>query len=202
MKKKIENNAYRDNKTGYILVQVLTLIRIPLAVLFAVFLLSGEDSGIKLAITLTLLVLIEVTDAVDGKIARFFKLVSEYGATLDPFADSISRLIVYWALASHQLILFLVPLSMAVRDITVAYSRILLAQRGKSVSARISGKIKAIIQACASPLILLSPYYFDHTGMWPYYALSWLVIAVTLLSAIQYVRDASVSIKRHNEKEQ
>lgn len=199
MKKKIENKAYRKNKTGYILVQILTLIRIPLAVLFAVFLLSGEASGTKLAITLSLLVLIEITDAVDGKIARFFKLVSEYGATLDPFADSISRLIVYWAMASHQLILFLVPLSMAVRDITVAYSRILLAQRGKSVSARISGKIKAVTQASVSPLILLSPYYLDHTGIWPYYALSWLVIIVTLLSAIQYVRDAIVSIKRHHE---
>ncbi|MBN2244884.1 MAG: CDP-alcohol phosphatidyltransferase family protein [Candidatus Aminicenantes bacterium] len=195
MKKKIENNAYKKNKTGYILVQVLTLIRIPLAILFAIFLLSGRDTPTKLIITMILLVLIETTDAVDGKIARFYQLVSEYGATLDPFADSISRLIVYWALASHDLILFLVPLCMAVRDITVAYSRILLAQRGQSVSARISGKIKAIFQASLSPLILLSPYYLEHTGRWPFYALSWLVITVTLLSAVQYVRDAIVSIK-------
>ena len=199
MKKKIENQAYRENKTGYILVQILTLIRIPLAVLFAVFLLSGKDSVTKLVLTLSLLVLIETTDAIDGKIARFFKLVSEYGATLDPFADSISRLIVYWAMASHNLILFLVPLSMAVRDITVAYSRILLAQRGHSVSARISGKVKAVVQASVSPLVLLSPYYLDHTGKWPYYALSWLVISVTLLSAVQYVRDAVISIKSHHE---
>lgn len=199
MKKKIENKAYRENKTGYILVQILTLLRIPLAVLFAVFLLSGKDSVTKLVITLSLLVLIETTDAIDGKIARFFNLVSEYGATLDPFSDSISRLIVYWALASHNLILFLVPLSMAVRDITVAYSRILLAQRGRSVSARISGKVKAVVQASVSPLILLSPYYLDHTGRWPYYVLSWLVISVTLLSAVQYVRDAIISIKRHYE---
>jgi len=198
MKKKIESNAYRKNKTGYILVQILTLIRIPFSILFAVFLLSGKDTTTKLVITMTLLVLIEITDAIDGKIARFFNLVSEYGATLDPFADSISRLIVYWALASHHLILFLVPLSMAVRDITVAYSRILLAQRGHSVSARISGKVKAVIQATVSPLVLLYPYYLDYTGRWPFYVLSWLVISVTLLSAIQYVRDAIISIKRHH----
>ena len=199
MKKKIENQAYRENKTGYILVQILTLIRIPFAILFAVFLLSGRDTTTKLILTMILLVLIETTDAIDGKIARFYKLVSEYGATLDPFADSISRLIVYWALAAHHLVLFLVPLCMAVRDITVAYSRILLAQRGQSVSARISGKVKAVVQASVSPLVLLSPYYLEHTGRWPFYALSWLVISVTLLSAVQYVRDAVVSIKRFHK---
>jgi CDP-diacylglycerol---glycerol-3-phosphate 3-phosphatidyltransferase len=195
MKKKLENSAYKKNKTGYILVQILTLIRIPLAILFAVFLLSGRDSATKLIITMTLLVLVETTDAIDGKIARYYKLVSEYGATLDPFADSISRLLIYWAMASHNLVLFLVPLCMAVRDITVAYSRILLAQRGRSVSARISGKIKAMVQASLSPLILLSPYYLEHTGRWPFYVLSWFVIVVTLLSAVQYVRDAIISIK-------
>jgi CDP-diacylglycerol--glycerol-3-phosphate 3-phosphatidyltransferase len=153
------------------------------------------DPSTKLILCLILLLLIEVTDAIDGKIARWFGLTSEFGATLDPYADSISRLIVYCAFAAGNYVLLLVPLSMAVRDITVAYSRILLAQKNRTVSARKSGKIKAIVQALSSFVIILGPYYWKHTGMWSFHALSWLVITVTLLSSVEYVKDAIVALR-------
>ena len=44
--------------------------------------------------------MIELTDALDGAIARARGVTSELGATLDPLTDSMSRLIVYWTLAA------------------------------------------------------------------------------------------------------
>ena len=188
-------DGLKSNRRGYILIQSITLVRIPLSVLFFVVLFAFQESTLTLVIALILLLLIETTDAVDGHIARHFNLASEYGATLDPYADSISRLIVYSTLASINLVLLLVPLTMALRDITVAYARILLAKKNRSVSARMSGKIKAIVQAFGSFLAILGPYYWDRIGDWSFYALSWIIITVTFLSSIEYVRDALRAIK-------
>jgi hypothetical protein len=112
-------NGFKSNPRGYILIQSLTLVRIPLSVIFLIVLSSCKESTLTLIIGLCLLLLIETTDAIDGHIARHFNLASEYGATLDPYADSISRLIIYSTLGSKNLVFLLVPLTMALRDITV-----------------------------------------------------------------------------------
>lgn len=174
----------------HLLLQSMTLGRIPIAVLFLVVLIYGRETTFTLVLNLFLLSLIEFTDLFDGIIARKFGLVTESGATLDPFADSVSRLIVYWALATQGLVLFLVPLIMALRDITVAYSRIVLTQNNRTVAAKKSGKLKATVQAIGSFLALLGPFYWEHLGRWSFYALSWIIITVTFLSAIEYVKDA------------
>lgn len=180
------------------MVQVITLIRIPLAVLFSIILVTGADTWLKLILCLILLSFIELSDAFDGVIARRFDLASEYGATLDPFADSISRLIVYWSLAAHSLVLLLVPLCMALRDITVAYSRIIMAKKNLSVSAKKSGKIKAVFQAVGAYFALLGPYYWGLVGTWSFFALSWIIIIITMLSSVEYVGSA-VSALRSNK---
>jgi CDP-diacylglycerol--glycerol-3-phosphate 3-phosphatidyltransferase len=195
MNSKQLHNGFKSNPRGYILIQSITLVRIPLSVIFFVVLFAFQESTLTLVLALILLLLIETTDAVDGHIARHFNLASEYGATLDPYADSISRIIIYSTLASKNLVLLLVPLTMALRDITVAYARILLAKKNRSVSARISGKIKAIVQAFGSFLAMLGPYYWDRIGNWSFYALSWIIISVTFLSSFEYVRDAFQAIK-------
>lgn len=195
MSKNPEAKAYRKNPQGYIFIQSITLARIPLAIIFSIILLTSEYGTPRLIWCLILLVSIEATDLLDGIFARRHSLVSEYGAMLDPYADSLSRLIIYWSLSVQNLVLFLVPLSMALRDITVAYSRILLVKKNLSVSARTSGKIKAIVQATGSFLVLLGPVYWKTLGYWVFYVLSGIIITVTLLSAVEYVRDALLGIR-------
>jgi CDP-diacylglycerol--glycerol-3-phosphate 3-phosphatidyltransferase len=180
----------RDATAGYVALQIMTLIRIPMAVIFGLILVYTGPSTLKLAACLALLVLIEASDLLDGVIARRYNLVSEYGAMLDPYADSITRLIVYFSMASHNLVLSLVPMAMALRDVTVAYARISLAKKNRTVSAKRSGKIKAMFQAVGAFVALLGPYYWDTIGSWSFHALSWVLITVTLLSAVEYVRAA------------
>jgi len=174
----------------FLAVQVLTLSRIPLAVLFALLLVNLEWGLGSFLICFVLLLAIELTDLLDGIVARRLGLVTEWGAMLDPYADSTARLIVFWALASEHLVLGLVPLVMALRDVSVAYCRIILSRHGQSVSARLSGKIKAVVQCAAAWTALPGPYYYDLIGRWTIPALSWLVIVVTALSAVQYAQGA------------
>ena len=182
---------------GFIFVQSFTIARIPVAILFGLLLVYAPDTLLKLLACLALLGFIEISDAVDGHIARHYNLVTEYGAMLDPFADSISRLIIYFSLASNGLVLFLVPLCMALRDVTVAYSRIVLAQKNRTVSAKRSGKIKAAFQALGAFAALLGPYYWDIIGSWSFYALSWVIMLVTLVSAVEYVHSAIHALKEN-----
>ena len=186
---------------SFLLVQAVTLVRIPLAVAFAACLLSLGWSRVGVRVVLlVLLLLAELTDSLDGLLARRLGVASEWGAMCDPYADSVSRLVVYWAAAVSGLVLPLVPLVMALRDVTVAYCRIVLSGHGRTVSANLSGKIKALVQSLAAILAVLGPRYWPHTGRWTVHAISWTVIVVTAASAIQYVT-AALSASREARAE-
>lgn len=184
-------DAHQDESLPRLSIQVLTLVRIPLAIIFA-FLITYMERSLALYLGLFLiLATIEITDMLDGFLARRWKLVTEWGAMLDPYADSTSRLVVFFALAFSGLALPAVPLVMALRDVTVAYSRITLTRCGLSVAAKLSGKIKAVIQGGAGPVLLLGPFYWEYVGGdWPLATVSWIVMVVTAVSVVQYARAA------------
>ena len=183
----------------FLLVQFFTIVRIPIAVLLAVLLVNTERwTWGTILFYASLSGLIEISDLLDGHFARKYGIVTEWGAMLDPYADSVSRLITYWGLAMASLIIPLVPLCMALRDITVAYCRITLTRFGKTVSAKRSGKIKAIFQGVGAILIILGPLYWPYTGKWTLHLLSWLIIGVTMFSIIEYAHGAvSAAVKRN-----
>lgn len=180
-------------KHSFLLVQLVTLVRIPLCIAFTATLLSGElqqEFSPTLYALLGLLIAAELTDFFDGWLARKFNVVSETGAMLDPYSDSLSRLIVYWGFAVGGLILPVAPLGMAFRDITVAYCRVILAQKGESVAAQWSGKAKAWVQGLGAFAALLGPVYWDTTGKGVMTVLSWFVLLSTLASIGPYAQSA------------
>ncbi len=180
------------NKFRFFVVFLLTISRGPLAVLFAVLFLTVGPGWTRVALGLFLLAAMELTDLMDGFVARRFGVATEWGAALDPYMDSFSRLIVYWTLACVGLILPLVPLVMALRDVTVAYCRIFLARAGHTVAANWSGKIKALVQAVTAMVIVGEPAYRALLGSWLTSLGAWVVIVVTLASAAEYVRQAVI----------
>ena len=186
-----------DNITGtkrfrFFVVFLLTVSRGPLAVSFAVLFLTAGPGWTRIVLGLFLLAAMELTDLLDGFVARRFGVVTEWGAALDPYMDSFSRLIVYWTLACVGLTLPLVPLVMALRDVTVAYCRIFLARAGHTVAANWSGKIKAVVQGVTAMVIVGEPVYRPLLGSWLTSLGAWVVIVVTLASAAEYVKQAVV----------
>ena len=185
-------NITGKNRSHFLVVLLLTVMRGPLAVSFAVLFLTVGPGWTRVAVGLCLLVAMELTDLLDGFAARRFGVVTEWGAALDPYMDSFSRLIVYWTLACVGLTLPLVPLVMALRDVTVAYCRIFLARAGHSVAANWSGKIKAGVQAVTAIVIVGEPVYSPLLGTWLASLGAWVVIFVTAASAAQYVKRAVI----------
>ncbi len=188
-------------QSGWLLVQIVTVIRIPLAMIFAALLVFNEQTATIIIICSVCLAAIEASDLSDGFLARRYDLVSQWGAMLDPYSDSFSRLIVYWGLAQGDLVHQFVPLVMALRDITVSYCRIVLTQRGGSVSSRLTGKIKAWVQGVGAGLAILQPVFWGlGLGKWSIPALSWIVAVSTAISVYSYAA-AAIAITRGDETE-
>lgn len=135
----------------------ITTSRIPMSIAFATLVVATDARTWPMTVALlVLLTLIEISDGLDGHLARKWEVRSEWGAMLDPYSDSVSRLIVYFGLGQSGLVHPALVLVMALRDVSVSYCRILLTQSGRSVAAMLSGKIKAVVQAVGAYAALLS----------------------------------------------
>ena len=134
--------------------------------------------------------LAEATDLLDGWAARRFGTVSELGGLADPLCDSLARLTVFFAMALAGWVWIGVPLVMAGRDIVVAYIRIVLGRTGRKTSARVSGKLKAVVQGMAVfVLITLASEWAGAVDavMWRNIT-GYVVIMVTVWSLVDYCR--------------
>ncbi len=57
-----------------------------------------------------------ISDAVDGAIARLFKVQSELGTYLDPLADKLLLVSMYWVLSAQGMLIWVVTFLVLARD--------------------------------------------------------------------------------------
>lgn len=116
----------------------------------------GISDKILPFILLGLLAVCELSDILDGFFARRFSQVTDLGKLLDPMADSIYRISVFltFTRAPVNLPLFLVFLFLY-RDSVIGTLRTICALRGFALAARVTGKIKAVLQAIVAFVILI-----------------------------------------------
>lgn len=177
---------------------ILTLLRILLGPTFVILYLYYDQVGITLLslpyALLCLTLLSELSDVFDGLLARRYNKVTELGKLLDPMADSIFRLSVF--LAFTQGIIHLPLLLVCIffyRDIVISTLRALCGLRGFALAARLSGKIKAVVQAVVIFFILLMliPYSLGYLELHLLRKLSVYSVSIgviyTLYSGCEYV---------------
>jgi CDP-diacylglycerol--glycerol-3-phosphate 3-phosphatidyltransferase len=177
-------------RPGYLLLQIVTCARVPAALIAIPFVLEG--GSFNYAIAFALYLASEISDILDGNLARALKLESQFGKLFDPFCDSIYRLCVFFTLATAGIFPLWVVWVMAVRDVTVAYGRMAAILRGHVVAARISGKLKAVIQggaACTALGIRFVPGFGPAIG-WMTTTMAIIVVAVTAWSMLDYASGA------------
>ena len=130
---------------------LITFSRILLSpVFFAVYYIPRWQGSTSVwpIITLWLLFgIIELTDLIDGKVARKLDQTSDTGKLLDPFADSLSRLTYFLCFAIAGVMEVWIFLILLYRDLSVSFVRLMMARKGIIMSARMSGKIKAWVYA-------------------------------------------------------
>jgi CDP-diacylglycerol--glycerol-3-phosphate 3-phosphatidyltransferase len=157
-----------------------------------------EKLGVPLIILpyllLGLLAIAELSDACDGYFARKFNQVTDLGKILDPMADSIYRLSIFFIFTLPPIQL---PISIVLiflyRDSLISTLRTICALQGFTLAARMSGKLKAAVQASAALLItfLLIPYSRAELSAENLRLYSMIILglaaAYTLLSGVDYI---------------
>ena len=129
---------------------ILTVGRIFLApILFVLFRISGGNLGLIIAVWVIFLV-IELSDLLDGYLARRWHQESELGKVLDPLADTLCRLTYFIVLSAAGILPLWMLLVFVYRDFVVAYIRVVVSKAGVMLAARISGKLKAWTYAIAA----------------------------------------------------
>jgi CDP-diacylglycerol--glycerol-3-phosphate 3-phosphatidyltransferase len=105
---------------------------------------------------LALLIVCECSDVLDGMLARRRNEVTDLGKVLDPMADSITHISLFLTFTQGFVALpLLLVFVFLYRDLFVTTLRTLCALRGVALAARFSGKMKTVLQALVSFLVIL-----------------------------------------------
>jgi CDP-diacylglycerol--glycerol-3-phosphate 3-phosphatidyltransferase len=151
-----------------------------------------------------LFIIAELTDMIDGQVARRRKEVSDFGKFFDPFADTLAQLTFFLCFVIDGILPVLLYLVVLYREFCILFIRNLMLKKGIIMGARMGGKIKTvayiiagIISLAASSVRRLgldaSLFAILRTVGTIFFALS---VLVALLSFADYV-----SVYRHLGKE-
>jgi CDP-diacylglycerol--glycerol-3-phosphate 3-phosphatidyltransferase len=174
---------------------VLTLVRILFTPVFILFFTHDRSFGDDFwnVGAFAIAILFEVTDVLDGQIARRTGQVSSLGKFLDPLADSMSRFTVFLCFLWRGYASIWVVALIFWRDSIVAMLRIMGATKSVIISARVSGKVKAFVQGTAIITILSFNAWPGTFGLGAENVatlariLMWLTAAVTVASLCDYL---------------
>lgn len=184
----------------------LTLARIVISPILLIVYLYYQQLGLSLQllpyVMLSILTVSELSDIFDGYVARKYDQVTDLGKILDPMADSIARISLFFTFTQGivQIPLLLV-LVFLYRDVFISMLRTLCALRGVALAARTSGKIKAVIQAIAAyaVIVIMIPYSLGKITLAQFQSTSMIVVAAaalyTLASGIEYIMANLIYIK-------
>lgn len=143
-----------------IIPHLITFSRLILAPLFLVLLLFANSNPKSDEFTILSLwlcyFLIEISDLIDGFLARQLQCVTEFGKIFDPFADSLSRLTAFLGFMLIGQMPVWVFVVILYRDLTISFLRTILAKQGFVQAARLTGKIKAWIYALTNIVALVA----------------------------------------------
>ena len=162
----------------------LTMGRIFAIPIFIILLLMGYR-----VIACIIFIAAAFTDMLDGKIARKYNLVTNFGKLMDPLADKLLTMSAFLCLVE----LGDMPAWMAIvilgREFIITGMRQVAATQGIVIAAGWSGKIKTVLQMIAIPLLLLENWpcsvYFNNFPLATIFL--WAALVMTIVSGIEYI---------------
>ena len=160
-----------EKKKGMNLPNKLTVLRICLVPIFIVVMMlpsSVLHPMISGLIGVAIFIAASVTDMLDGKIARKYGLVTDFGKLMDPLADKFMvigalSVIVYRADAGFLRLFFtLVLLVVIFRELAVTSLRLVAStSAGAVVAANLLGKIKTVVQIVFISAVFIEPALYS-----------------------------------------
>ena len=163
----------------------LTTLRVIMIPFFVFFLLwqNGENRTFRM-IALALFIIASLTDLLDGKIARKYNLVTNFGKFMDPLADKLlvcSALICLIEL--NALPAWMVVIIIIGREFIISGFRLIASDNGVVIAASYWGKFKTTFQMVSVVLLILDiPALAFVTTI-----CVWIALLLTIVSLVDYI---------------
>lgn len=160
---------------------ILRIIMIPFFVLF--MLLDGGANQTYRYIAAVIFIVASFTDLLDGKIARKYNLVTNFGKFMDPLADKLlvcSGLICFVGLGTLPAWFVIIIIS---REFIISGFRLVASDNGVVIAASYWGKFKTVSQMIMSVLLIVNiPALSILTAIF-----SVIALVLTVVSLIDYI---------------
>ena len=180
----------------------LTVLRLCLVPIFVIIMMVS-DAVWASVLGLVLFIGASLTDMLDGKIARKYNLVTDFGKFMDPLADKFMVIgamfvILYRALSTYSdklfaQIFFWAFIIVIFRELAVTSIRLVVSgSSGIVIAANMLGKIKTCTQIACVICCIAEPVIYSLLGMETDFlpvslATSALMLIFTLWSGINYI---------------
>ena len=163
----------------------LTVMRMILIPFFVFFMLAPYFEGYGNYIAVAIFIIASLTDMLDGKIARKYNLVTDFGKFMDPLAD---KLLVCSAMIclieKGQLAAWIVIIIIA-REFIISGFRLVAADNGIVIAASYWGKFKTVSHMAMIILLILdiqNPIMQTITTV-----VVWIGLILTVVSLVDYI---------------
>ena len=137
----------------------LTMIRIFCTPLMALMFLLPIANGIGIYIALGIYGLACLTDLLDGKIARKYNLITDFGKFMDQIADKFitttAMILVLFAGICEGWLAIVMLLIVVLRDILISGIRMVAANKNVVIAADIYGKVKSFFLDFGAMFLML-----------------------------------------------
>lgn len=176
----------------------LTMSRIVLIPVFMAVLYMGFPGSDYIA--LIIFIIASLTDLLDGKIARKYNLVTDFGKFADPLADKmLVTAAMLWFVEVGRMPAWAL-LIVLVREFAVSGLRMIASDKGRVIAAGWSGKVKtASTMVCIAVMLLMGPSLaayragayltavpLDRYISWADTVCVWVITLTTLYSGVEY----------------
>ncbi|MBR3574958.1 MAG: CDP-diacylglycerol--glycerol-3-phosphate 3-phosphatidyltransferase [Lachnospiraceae bacterium] len=189
-----EDKNTKNQSSIWNIPNALTLFRIVLIIPFAVFLLGGQRGWfgqnllIPDIIADLIFVIASLTDLFDGKIARAYNLVSNFGKFMDPLADKLLVCTALIALVDMKRIPAWIVIIIIAREFIISGFRLVAAEKGVVIAASWWGKFKTTFQMIMVIAMIIQPTLaFIGIPMVLIDIVMYIALVLTVISLVDYL---------------
>lgn len=160
----------------------LTMFRVILIPFFVVFMLVDITTADKW-IALAIFIVASLTDLLDGKIARKYNLVTNFGKFMDPLADKLLVCSALICLVALEKIPAWIVIIIIAREFIISGFRLIASDNGVVIAASYWGKFKTTFQMVMICLMIADIAALNLlTGV-----VMWVALILTVVSLVDYL---------------
>lgn len=164
----------------------LTVLRVLMIPFFVVFMLTDLGGASGKWIALAIFIIASLTDLLDGKIARKYNLVTNFGKFMDPLADKLLVGAAMICLVEMGRLPAWIVIVIISREFIISGFRLIASDNGIVIAASYWGKFKTVFQMAM--IIVLIAAFEGSVFAVVEQILIWVSLILTIVSLVDYIR--------------